>query len=175
MYCPHRLSVKRWRKSSDSNPSKSVHSPASQMEHKMNIACLGNSKCSATLLRRILTEITRRKTNSHAGCGWNMHWTNTATSCEWHASLWGATRTARRGYASVKPCLFYVDTMTPEATAVLLRARLVCATGQPLHNRSVPRQGLGRLHRSTSTYGCAEGIWKALFKLTFLSPYLRLK
>lgn len=68
--------------------------------------------------------------------------------------------------------------MTPETTAVLLRACLVYATDEPLHNRRVPQEGLRRLHRSTNTYGCVEGIWKAvcaLLKLTFLSPYLRLK
>lgn len=94
------------KKRSDSNPSKSARSPGSQIEHKMNIACLGNSKCSTTVLRRILMQITRRKTNGHAECGWNMHWTNAATSFEWHTSLWCATSTAGRGYGSVKPCLF---------------------------------------------------------------------
>lgn len=71
-----------------------------------------------------------------------------------------------------------METMTPEAVAVLLSTRPVYVTDEPLHNRSAPQQGPWKQHSSTDTYGCVDGIGKAahaLLKLRFLSLYLRLK
>lgn len=105
------VSVKRWRKRSDSNPSKSVcrHSPASQMEHKMSITWLGNAKCSMTVLRRILTEVTHCETSSHgAGCGWNVHWTDTSGNFGWQPGYTFASvcsQDRQEGLRWVKPCL----------------------------------------------------------------------